>query len=409
MLQWRYEAFLRLATINAASDRGGTLKERGAFIMKKFLKVFGNFVGATSDKAEGGKDPIGSIDGDNFSADEILSGLRTSVEEFYQEESDDARAAAAADGLPIRDPAGFAYKIGHTREGVPAPASCIMVTYQRRLGDELLTFPEFIQLLPEPENCGTWNPYRRVAKLVSIDDEGNADFFSLPPDLAEMVLEEWSSYERAYAAEYGKYVKLPHARRRTMGNRIETVDDLSTRQLSEIIERSQGQYTARTLSFLSPDELRSVVDEYCTPDEPVEPQHGQTAQAVSDDTDDADDGGIAAIADDDQEAGSDTADNPVNITEQSDSSDIDTVVDADVADGDDHSAFSGDGDSDEGLIEFVDRMVNSCCDQETSLHYMLLTPEQETLLKMSLDTFYKEGIEPKPARVKAIVKKIYLG
>lgn len=383
--------------------------------MKKILKVFGNFVGAASDKAEDGKELIGSTGSDDFSAGEILNELKTSVEEFYQEESDDARAAAAADGLPIRDPAGFAYKIGHTREGVPAPASCIMVMYQRRLGDELLMFPEFIQLLPEPENCGTWNPYRRVAKLVSIDDEGNAEFFSLPPNLVKTVLEEWSSYERAYAAEYGKYVKLPHARRRTMGNRIETVDDLSTRQLSEIIERSQGQYTARTLSFLSPDELRSVVDEYCTPEEPAESQHDQTAQAVSDDADDANDtdGDTATVTDDGQEAGSDAADNPASTTEQGDvetTVDVVDAIDGDGSDnGDDHSAFSGDGDSDEGLIEFVDRMVNSCCDQETSLHYMLLTPEQETLLKMSLDTFYKEGIEPKPARVKAIVKKIYLG
>lgn len=192
-------------------------------------------------------------------AQELLEELRKSRSDYFKSDDDDARAAAAAKGFDVGSGQDFEYKIPGSRGGVPATPFGFVPLYQRKAGDDYISTDRMAALLAHPEDASEW-PKPSALMLACANDQNQLEFTPCPIEVIDKFLPEWPQVMGAFRSAYAEYVKSQGGAVRKGKHEIETVDDISTAELAELLK--DGRYTMRSLSEMRPKELRKVYKKY---------------------------------------------------------------------------------------------------------------------------------------------------
>ncbi len=217
---------------------------------KSVLGAFANIF--TEKDKHGGKEPIDT--------DEYLSELARSAEEYHSD-STDARGVAAKKGFARSGESDEdGYEVFRTREGVPKPPEGLIFLYRTDEEGEYMTIDKLMNLTIDPGDHETWPVYERTVVCWTLDEHGTIAYSKCGGDLKELIKAQIER-ERIFARKYAEYVKAnPNAERDEDDEScIETVYDLSTKQIREIVQGSNGKYTAASLKYLPPEKLRELV------------------------------------------------------------------------------------------------------------------------------------------------------
>lgn len=140
----------------------------------------------------------------NADTGDLLNQLDENRPSYFEDDSEDARATAAAKGFPVANPKTKGYEIPDSGEKVPIPPNGFVVRYQRKPEGEKLLLPDYLKFETEKDDPRKWSDLRTV-DLFSVDADGGMRFSDVPLDVQDAILAIWDSIVDAFVAERQKY------------------------------------------------------------------------------------------------------------------------------------------------------------------------------------------------------------